>query len=540
MEQSTGKKLNKKALFLALTAALLVCAAAVVLLFTVRIGSRLYRRAELIDARAAALSCADYDAAAAKLPGSVIRWSVPIGPDRFDSFSETIVLSALPEEEIGRLAYFPDLKTVDARACADYAALAAAASEREDLRFLWTVPSSDGAIDGGAEALSVRACGGDELAKLLPLLPRLRKLDLTQSALSDAEIDALAAAFPALALRYTVHIGDLALPSDSRSLTADASAAGDTAALKAALGRLKELEQVDLRGVAFSADELAELLPLCPADTLYEVPLCGARYDRDCEEIDISGVSVADPGEIDAAVELLPRLKKLVMCDCGLSDDEMAALGERHPQTRFIWTVRFSVYTLRTDVTAFCASDLPSHGYVAPHLSSEELSPLRYCTDLIALDLGHMFFDDLSFLENLTKLKYLIIVEERFRDISVLGRLEDLEYLEIFNNTIDDISPLLNCRKLRHLNIGYTRGYDPSPLWEMTWLERLWYPGNRMGKEACAELENALPDTHCYLISYDKNGSTGAGWRTDAAYFEMRNLFGMFYQPGGTGTEQLG
>ena len=44
MEQSTGKKLNKKALFLALTAALLVCAAAVVLLFTVRIGSRLYRR----------------------------------------------------------------------------------------------------------------------------------------------------------------------------------------------------------------------------------------------------------------------------------------------------------------------------------------------------------------------------------------------------------------------------------------------------------------------------------------------------------------
>ena len=127
-------------------------------------------------------------------------------------------------------------------------------------------------------------------------------------------------------------------------------------------------------------------------------------------------------------------------------------------------------------------------------------------------------------------------MEERFHDISVLGGLEELEYLELFNNTIDDLSPLLNCKALRHLNVGYTRGYDPAPLYEMTWLKRLWYPGNRLGKEACGTLREALPDTVCFLPSYDKDGSTGGGWRTDEAYYEMRNVFGMFYQPGGTGT----
>ena len=56
----------------------------------------------------------------------------------------------------------------------------------------------------------------------------------------------------------------------------------------------------------------------------------------------------------------------------------------------------------------------------------------------------------------------------------------------------------------------------------------------------CAELSEALADTRCYLPGADDDGSTGGGWRTDPAYYEMRNTFGMFYQPGGTGTEKNG
>ena len=539
MEQ-TGQKTKGKLIPWLVAAALLVCAAAAVLLMTVKVGGRLYRRAELIDVRGETLSVEDYEATAAKLPESVIRWSVPLGGERFDSFSEELTISSLPEEDAELLRYFPNLKKLDASGCTDSASLAKTARRYPALELLWSIPSADGAIDGNSETLTVRNIALDELLPMLELLPRLKALDLRESALSDQEVDALRAEYPTLEIAYTVRFWGKELPSDATSLVLEEGSSGALEELKEALRRLEKLERVDLRGAEFSSAELAELLELCPAETRYFVPLCGQRYDADCEEIDLSGIPLADTEELERVVAVLPRLKKVIMCDCGIPDEEMAALGKRHPETRFIWTVHFSLYSLRTDATVFCASNLPSRGFVAPSATSEELAPLRYCTDLVALDLGHMFFRDLSFLEGLTKLKYLILVEERFHDISVLGTLEELEYLEIFNNTIDDISPLLNCKKLRHLNVGYTRGYDPSPLWEMTWLERLWYPGNRMGKENCADLAAALPDTVCFLPSYDADGSTGGGWRTHEAYFEMRNVFGMFYQPGGTGTEKQG
>ena len=404
------------------------------------------------------------------------------------------------------------------------------------MAFSWHVPTADGAVDGNSTALAVKTLSCDELTALLPLLPRLETVDLAAAPLEEAEIDALTAAWPELRFRYPVDVWGTAVMSDASELTLGAGAAGDAEALKKALGRLHALQRLDLRGAELSPVELKALLPLCPADTSYDIFLFGRTFSADSEELDLSGTPVSDTAGIEAAVSLMPKLKKVVMCDCGLSDEEMDALDRKYDGVRFVWTVYFSLYSLRTDETVFCASNLRSRGFVAPHVSSEELAPLRYCRDLIALDLGHMFFTDLDFLKDMTHLKYLILVEERFHDISVLGGLEELEYLELFNNTIDDLSPLLNCKALRHLNVGYTRGYDPAPLYEMTWLKRLWYPGNRLGKEACGALREALPDTECFLPSYDKDGSTGGGWRTDEAYYEMRNVFGMFYQPGGTGT----
>ena len=165
-----GGKGRLALIFFVLALALLATAAC---LFTVRVGGRLYVCADVADARGAALSCEEYDEAAARSGFKQIRWSVPIGAERYDSFSEILTLSSLPADEIGRLAYFPYLSVVDARGCEDYAALAAAAAEREDIRFLWTVPSSSGAIDGNAETLDAAGLGAEELEALLPLLPRL-------------------------------------------------------------------------------------------------------------------------------------------------------------------------------------------------------------------------------------------------------------------------------------------------------------------------------------------------------------------------------
>ena len=121
----------------------------------------------------------------------------------------------------------------------------------------------------------------------------------------------------------------------------------------------------------------------------------------------------------------------------------------------------------------------------------------------------------------------------RFRDITPIGSLQELKYLEIFQTNPADISPLLNCKKLEQLNMCYCFGFDISPLKEMKQLKRLWYAG--LGPYRGAELIEALPDTQVYCPISDPDGSTGGGWREDEAYYEMRDVFAMYYQPGGTG-----
>ena len=528
------KRGGKGRLALVLFALALALCAAAAWLFTVRVGDRLYFCADVADARGAAVSCADYEAAAARSGAERIRWSVPIGKDRYDSFSETLTLSSLPEDEIERLKYFPYLSVVDARGCADYAALAAAAAEREDLRFLWTVPTSAGEVDGNAERLDAAGLGAEELERLAALLPRLKEVDLRGSLLDAAETDAFAAAHGELRTIYTVPLWGEEIPGDAEELRLGADAHGDAEELAAALGRLKKLKKLDLRDCELTPEQLARVLPLCEGvETDYVIRLCGRIFTADCTEMDLSGAGSVDVAEVETAASLLPKLKKVVMSDCGVSDEEMDALDQRHPEVRYVWTVYFSIYALRTDATFFCAADVPYLNYDAPVLYDYQLYPVRYCRDMIALDLGHMWIEDLSFLYNMPKLQYLILVGGHFRDITPIGSLQDLKYLEIFQTNPADISPLLNCKKLEQLNMCYCSGFDISPLKEMKQLKRLWYAG--LGPYRGWELQEALPDTQVYCPFTDPDGSTGGGWREDEAYYEMRDVFAMYYQPGGTG-----
>ena len=536
MEEQTNKSRRggKGRLAFVCFALALALLAAATYLFTVRVGGRVYFCTDVADVRGADISCEEYHAALARARGRQIRWSVPIGAERFDSFSDTLTLSSLPEDEIGRFSYFPYLSVVDARGCEDYAALAAAAAQREDIRFLWTVPTSAGAVDGNAETLDAAGLGAEELEALLPLLPRLKTVDLRRSSLSAAETDAFAAVHGELRCVYTVPLWGMEIPGDAEELRLDAGASGDPDELAAALSRLRRLKKLDLRDCDLTPEQLARVLPACEGvETDYVIRLCGRVFTADCTEMDLSGVEIGDVSEVETAAALMPKLEKVVMCDCGVPDEEMDALDRRHEDVRYVWKIYFSIYALRTDATFFCAADVPALNYDAPVLYDYQLYPIRYCRDLIALDLGHMWIEDLSFLYNMPKLQYLILVGGRFRDITPIGSLQELKYLEIFQTNPADISPLLNCKKLEQLNMCYCFGFDISPLKEMKQLKRLWYAG--LGPYRGWELQEALPDTLVYCPYNDPDGSTGGGWREDEAYYEMRDVFAMYYQPGGTG-----
>ena len=171
---------------------------------------------------------------------------------------------------------------------------------------------------------------------------------------------------------------------------------------------LPHLKRIDLTGCGLDNETLHALdEALEDIDVIWPITVYGVECPSDAVEIDLSGARVRDGGaEIEAMLPLFPHAEKVIMSDCGLSDEEMDALDKKHADVRFVWTVHFSVWALRTDAVYFIANKPVEHGL----LNSYQAQPLRYCTDLIALDLGHKrLYGDPDMFANMPHLRYLTV-----------------------------------------------------------------------------------------------------------------------------------
>ncbi len=485
------------------------------------------------DLRDAVVTVEDYELLRSLIPQCRIIWNIPIGDGFYDSSSLSLSIGDVAEEDVEKFAYFDSLTQLQLTGSShkSYMALERLLPECSIVR---SVDLGRLSAPAEADTLDLRdsAATSSELMEKLAYLPGLESVMLDSAAFGRDELSALREAYPGISFEYDVFIGQQSFSCLDKTIAPGSGVKHNE--LIGALEAFVALETLDLGQCGYGVDELLSVAQACPEAFIQaDVELYGQSFSTDSEEIDLSGTEISDTGLIEKALPLFPKLKKVIMSDCGISDEDMDALNRRHEDVLFVWTLHFSVYDVRTDVTAFCASNVP--GYVAPKLGDYDLAPIKYLTELEALDLGHMYYTDLSFLENMPKLRYLILVEASYRDISAIAGLSELYYLELFNNTIEDISPLLECKNLRHLNIGYTRGYDASVLKEMDYLERLWVPGSLLEQEEIDDIVSALPDTDCYFVKWDGAGSTGGGWREHESYFVMRDLFDMHYMPGGTG-----
>lgn len=257
-----------------------------------------------------------------------------------------------------------------------------------------------------------------------------------------------------------------------------------------------------------------------PTQPPQEVWFQGQSYPLDTEILDLSGISFSDTSEIHSFLSSLPHLTQVLMLDCGIPDEEMDALNRKYENIQIIWAVDLGPdLRVRTDVTALIPSQSDAW------LSDEDAYNLRYCTELVALDLGHMDITNIDFVAFMPKLKYLIVADSQVASLEPLRGLDHLIYLEAFLTHVTDYSPLLDCPALEDLNISWTYG-DPAPLYQMTQLKRLWWGGTSHSYRVVSALAEQLPNTQLSL--YDGN-STGSGWRKHPHYYEMRDLLGMYY-----------
>ena len=250
------------------------------------------------------------------------------------------------------------------------------------------------------------------------------------------------------------------------------------------------------------------------------VTLFGQEFDSDTDFLDLSGITMEDTAELEAALPSFPNLKQVDMIDCGISNEEMEALNRRHPGIKFVWALQIQGMKLRTDATSFMPA---KYGY---SVLDSDCQLLRYCHDLECIDVGHMDIYDCSFLYGTPHVKYLILADTGISDATPIGFLTELEFLEVFLTDITDYTPLTNCTSLKDLNLSFTYSNNKTPLFQMVWLDRLWAVASSLSWQEQAELRDTLPNT-TFLI-YD-DASTQRGWRNSPCYYAHRDILEMPY-----------
>lgn len=476
------------------------------------------RNAAVFDLTDHLLSEEQYLDICQQYPDSQILWMVPFQDTRYPMDTESIVVRSLTEAEAQDLDYLKNLTLVDGTQCTDYSALLYLQERRPDCQVLYQVSVGGTSCSSTSQELTVSNIKAAELEEALSLLPQLRSLTLEGTLPEPEELLTLQTAFPSVEMKFTLSIGGRSLPSD--------------------------VQCIDLTGISITQQELAGILPLFQnantlilADTnltdaelkalagqfpdiffLCTMEFAGKPFSTDSTEIDISGCPISVE-ETEALLPFFPNLSKLNMSYCGIDDASMDALNRRYPEISIVWTLQIGHATVRTDDTIFYPASIVE--YDLP--SNEELKKLRYCTEMIAIDIGHSKATECDWVEYMPHLKYLILADTKITDLTPLSSLKELIYLELFTMDLTDYSPLLGCTALQDLNIGSTYA-DPEPLSKMTWLHNLSWHGILKDpelSEKARKLEEQLPDTNVVLETWRNIGGI---WRFLPNYYVFREL----------------
>lgn len=264
------------------------------------------------------------------------------------------------------------------------------------------------------------------------------------------------------------------------------------------------------------------LLPLMAGADLLSYR--GFTADSQATSIDLGDVTVKSAEGFIAYLQQFPHLKQADLYATPLSPESIDALTEAFPQVTFGMTMRIGDHLVRTDATAFSTL----HGNSSRHHDEDDFRYLKYCTNLLALDIGHNSVRDVSFLYDLPDLKVLILACNEITDITPVGSLHHLEYLELFKNDIRELSCLEACTKLIDLNVCFNHIDDLTPIAKLPGLQRLWvFNSNNwsdmdpVDAQQLALLKQALPQCHIDSTSY----STLGGWRDHRRYYIVSNMF---------------
>ena len=441
--------------------------------------------------------------------------------------------------ELAQLDQYPNLAEVDLRGSICHDAVLAYVEDHPEIRVRYEVPIGDTLYkeDTAELALEEGFYDYDQLMENLAFLPDLASMSLPRTGLTGEELAELQAAYPDIAVDYTVMVLDQEVSGATEELDLSWLQPEQVSDAVGALSRLGSLRDVQLMNgegkSALAMTDVKTLMQALPEATVhYTFELFGKTISTTDERVEYVGTKIHNSGveQVRQALDILPNCTYFLMDSCNVTNDVMAQLRDDYPDTKIVWRVRYSKdYSDLTDTEVIrCVGQLDDSNSVN----------LKYFTDVVYLDIGHSYtLSDLSFISCMPKLKVAIVVDCYANTLEHFANCKELQYLEIVNcNRMTDLSPLANCTQLRGLNMSYTFSInDLSPLYGLEHMERLFLGRNDFTEEEVAEAREALPN--CWVT--DKSESVAwvgfnysVGWRLDDEhtfaqwYKEIKEIFG--------------
>ncbi len=492
-----------------------------------------------LDLRAVSVDAEKVEALRAALPDCEILWMVPLGAGSFDSASSELTLTQdCTAADLAQLPYFPSLTRVDATQCTVDEAFATAAAAYSNIAFSWNATigsvlakSTDTTLDLSGQSLSP-----DQVKPLLLGLSALEQVTCSDMGWSADDISELEAAYPKITFLSDVDVFGERVSTTEESLDLSGMTV-DLDKLPEVLSALPKLTSVNLEGQTVTFEQMDALTAAFPQISFsFSFELFSRQLTTQTMELDLNGYTLSSPEEIADKLKYLPNLTTADLSNCGLTNEQMEQLIAQFPSVKFVWVIKIGAWEVRTDITAFSKGNrktfpngmgrFTEEGKTNFH--DEDIQVLKYCKDLVYLDLGHgNRITDVSVISQLTNLRVLIVSMNKIVDISPLASLKNLECLEIYQNPITDISVVTELSKLKYLNCSATYIDDITPLLGLTNLEMLWFVNVRnVTQEQRQQLNDTL--TNCN-ICFRANSSGEGGWTGNGLYIEYQTAFGLPY-----------
>lgn len=511
--EHTEQTVNRKSLVVlaVVLAVVLVIVGCVVWFFGthVIVDGRVYSKTEeILDLRGEGVAVEHYDALREKLPGHLIYWDVPFQNGYYSNDSKELTIETLSDDDMKLLPYFISLQVIHAENCEDFPQLMKLRQTYPGISLFYTV-----AIDGtdyaqDAEELTVAKLTDEEVA-LTDYLPELKNVH-AENCTDYAQLAALQERRPDCTVNYSVVIGDETYALDTQKLNLTNQNLAELLERLAYLPEMKTVHLVDPIGDAQTMDALRSTYP----NVTISSELVGVAVSEDGKEVDLSGIKLNKIEDVDKYMPFYPDAERVYLGMPEIDNDTIAAFRDAKRQDyKVVWTVMCGTIPVRTDALYFH----PIQEYVF-YFFDEDAYNLRYCEDMICVDVGHMSLHDISWVEHMPNLQYLILTWTTVTDISPLSSCKNLIWLELYATAIRDLSPLLECTALQDLELGKTPG-DPEVVAQMTWLKNVYWYG--IGYNDLVMLQEALPEANI--------NNTGYGWRQLPGYFTMRDILGMPY-----------